>query len=119
MAVTEKRRTGDKGERRAAAYLRLRGYRILERNFTYGHKEIDIIAKRGRVLAFVEVKTRKKGGMLPPAASVTYAKRCNIISASKGYCMLHDTKGLNIRYDICEITVPGGVNYIKNAFTDS
>ncbi len=119
MPKTEKRRTGDKGERRTARYLMLRGYRILERNFTYGHKEIDVIAKRGKVLAFVEVKTRRDGSMLPPGASVTAAKRRNVISASKGYLMLHDAKGLNIRYDVSEVTVSGGINYIKNAYTEA
>ncbi len=118
MPKTEKRRTGDKGERRTARYLMLRGYRILERNFTYGHKEIDVIARRGKVIAFVEVKTRSDSAVLSPRTAVTRAKQQNIIAAAHGYRMLHDTSGMNIRYDIAEVNVSGGINYIKNAFTE-
>ena len=119
MPKTDRRITGDSGERRTARYLCLRGYRILERNFTFGHKEIDIIAKRGRTVAFVEVKTRRKGSALAPRTAVTSIKQKNIISASKGYAMLHDIKGLNIRFDISEVTIGGGINYIKNAFSEN
>lgn len=114
---TENRKTGDRGERRTALYLLIRGYRILERNFTFGHKEVDIIAKRGKTIAFVEVKTRGPETVLSPSASVTHAKRRNIIAAAKGYCMLHDTSGCCIRFDVSEVTTKGGINYIKSAFT--
>ena len=119
MPKTEKRITGDMGERRTARYLRLRGYRILERNFTFGHKEVDIIARRGRTIAFVEVKTRREGALLAPRESVTAAKRHNIISAARGYSMLHDTEGKRIRFDISEVTTDGRINYIKNAFSEN
>lgn len=112
---TEKRRLGDRGERRTALYLVMRGYRILERNYTFGHKEIDIIAKRGRTIAFVEVKTRT-GTKVAPAASVTRAKQQNVIIASKAYCRAHDTSGCVLRYDISEVSAKGRVNYIKNAY---
>lgn len=116
MSRTEKRKLGDRGERRTALYLILRGYRVLERNYTYGHKEVDIIAKRRGFLAFVEVKTRTDPAVAP-SASVTAAKRSNIISAAKAYCRSHDTAGLVIRFDVAEVTDSGGVNYIENAFS--
>ena len=50
---------GQKGENRAAAYLRLRGYRVLERNYRVPQGEIDLIARKGDALVFVEVKARK------------------------------------------------------------
>lgn len=115
---TDKRKTGDKGERRAARYLMLRGYRIIERNYTFGHKEVDLIARRGRTLAFVEVKTRKDDSILSGRYSVTLAKRHNIISAAKAYCMNHDASGMNIRFDIAEVSTKGSVNYIKNAYSE-
>lgn len=114
-AKTEKRATGDRGERKTALYLMLRGYRILERNWTSGHKEVDMIAKRGKTVAFVEVKTRLAPSAAPPQAAVGREKRANIIAASKAYALLHDVSGLTIRYDIAEVT-PDGVNYIKSAF---
>jgi putative endonuclease len=56
-------------------YLRLRGYRILERNYRCGYGEVDIIAQRLGVVAFVEVKTRHGDGYGGPVAAVTRAKR--------------------------------------------
>ncbi|MCR5809102.1 MAG: YraN family protein [Clostridiales bacterium] len=113
---TEKRRTGDRGERRTALYLILRGYRILERNYTYGHKEIDIIASKGKTIAFVEVKTRSDLSVAPQTA-VTLKKRQNVITAAKGYCLYHDIKEKTLRFDIAEVPVKGRINYIKNAYS--
>ena len=114
-AKTEQRRQGDRGERRVALYLMLRGYRILERNWRCRHKEVDIIAKRGRTVAFVEVKTRLSASAALPQAAVGAEKRANIVSASKSYAQQHDVSGCTIRYDIAEVTEKG-VNYIKSAF---
>lgn len=113
---TEKRKTGDRGEFRTALYLFLRGYRILERNYTFGHKEIDIIAGKGKVIAFVEVKTRKDVKKVAPQTAVTAKKRENLIAAAKGYCLSHDVGGKVLRFDISEVPVKGQINYIKNAY---
>ncbi|MBO4563400.1 MAG: YraN family protein [Clostridia bacterium] len=113
---TEKRKTGDRGERRTALYLMLRGYLILERNYTYGHKEIDIIAKRGNTIAFVEVKTRRDVSSVRPQFAVSSEKQRNIIIAAKGYCANKGISDKNIRFDIAEVPVKGKINYIKNAF---
>lgn len=113
---TEQRRRGDRGERRTALYLMLRGYRILERNYTFGHKEVDIIASKGRVIAFVEVKTRTDAQTVLPQSAVTEKKRFNVIQAAKGYCMERGITGRVIRFDIAEVPVKGRINYIKNAF---
>ena len=56
--LLSKKSIGDFGEKKAAQYLRLRGYRILERNWRSGKYEIDIIAATVKDLVFVEVKTR-------------------------------------------------------------
>jgi putative endonuclease len=61
MTAPRRRRAwqrGRRGEGLAACWLRLKGYRLLARNFRCGAGEIDLIACRGRVLALVEVKTR-------------------------------------------------------------
>lgn len=116
MKKTEKRRTGDKGERRTAFYLRLRGWRILERNYTFGHKEVDIIARRGRVIAFVEVKTRSDNASVSAKNAVTHEKMHNIITAAKGYCMTHDASGCTVRFDVSEVSTSGRINYIPSAY---
>jgi len=112
---TKRRIVGDRGERRVAWYLRLRGYRILARNWTYHHKEVDVIAARGKVVAFVEVKTRLAKTDSPPQTAVTSAKINNIVAAARGYAMLNDVSGKTIRFDVAEVTNKG-VNYIKSAF---
>ena len=63
------------GERRVRRYLRLRGYRILEQNYRCGCGEVDIIAQRLGVVAFVEVKTRHGDGYGGPVAAVSRTKR--------------------------------------------
>jgi putative endonuclease len=63
------------GERRVRRYLRLRGYRILEQNYRCGCGEVDIIAQRLGVVAFVEVKTRRGNGYGGPMAAVSHTKR--------------------------------------------
>ncbi|HTA77617.1 MAG TPA: YraN family protein, partial [bacterium] len=50
---------GQKAENRAAAYLRLKGYSVLERNYRVPQGEIDLVARKGDILVFVEVKARK------------------------------------------------------------
>lgn len=115
---TEKRRTGDRGERRAALWLFLHGYRILARNYTFGRNEIDIIAKKGRVTAFIEVKTRGSALTDAPRSAVSLTKQRNIISAAKHWRLEHDASDTVLRYDIAEVPLKGRINYIPNAFTE-
>lgn len=69
MAITPKRRLGDTGEAVAAKYLEGRGYTVVDRNYLKPWGEIDIVAKKGSKLHFVEVKTvsrdtsRAEGGV--------------------------------------------------------
>lgn len=113
----EKQKLGQKGERRTALYLLLRGYRILERDYKVGHRDIDIIAKKRDIIAFVEVKTRTDVSSAPQLA-VGREKQKNVIAAAKYYRAAHDFDGLTFRYDISEVDSKGHVNYIKNAFSE-
>jgi len=102
---TEKRKLGNIGERRAARYLLFRGYRILKRNYVAKNAEIDIIAKRGDTLAFVEVKTRTVGRESPreprPASALTPEKQLKIIGAANDYKIKHPSK-CKMRFDVIE-----------------
>ena len=105
-ALNEKRKIGNLGEWAAAWYLRLHGYRIIRKNYTAADEEIDIIAKRRDVLAFIEVKARnvKSLGVFEarPASSVTPEKQRKIIKAAG--CFLSRFKDeCRIRFDIIEI----------------
>ncbi len=105
---TEKRTLGSLGERRACRFLRLRGYRILERNYCPLDHEIDIIASKGNILAFIEVKTRTLGNESPneprPASSVNAEKQRGIISTAKFYYAFHPTDKKK-RMDVIEVYV--------------
>lgn len=102
---TEKRRLGDIGEDAACKYLRKHGYKILERNYYVSHHEIDVIAYKGGVIAFVEVKTRSSEGNPNeprPASSVGREKQQSIISAARKYAAYHG-KDSKKRFDIIEV----------------
>ena len=117
---TQKR--GAKGERRAVLYLILHGYRILERNYLFGHKEIDIIARKGSTVAFIEVKSRADKTGLPAAFSVTAAKKRNLITAAGAYAASHDLSRTVLRFDIIEVDLSNknplrGITHYENAFS--
>ena len=82
--MTEPRHVvGKAGEEAAVQFLRQHGYRILERNYRCRFGEIDLIARDGPMLAFVEVKTRRSQKYGPPAAAVTFQKQRHLIKASQ------------------------------------
>ncbi len=66
---------GIRGERLAAAHLERLGYTILERNYRSGRREVDLIVRRGELVAFVEVKTRAGDGFGHPLEAITALKR--------------------------------------------
>ena len=76
---------GRLGEEYAARLLEREGYRILSRNFHTRYGEIDLIAQKGEILAFIEVKTRAADSLSRPAAAVSRQKQSRIILAAEGY----------------------------------
>ncbi|MBQ9757940.1 MAG: YraN family protein [Clostridia bacterium] len=94
--------TGRLGEDVAAAYLKKQGYKILAQNYRCKAGEIDIIAKDGEDLVFVEVKTRSSEQFGTPAEAVTYYKKRSFVNSAKWYMAQNPTE-LNIRFDIVEV----------------
>ncbi len=92
------------GEEEACRFLMRKGYTLLERNWRYGHLELDIIAECYGELVFVEVKTRSSEDYLPALAAVDEEKLRHLRLAASHYLNLHklDTP---IRFDV--ITVVG------------
>ena len=110
--------TGREGERLAVEWLRNRGYIIHELNWRTGRYEIDIIASRGGVLHFVEVKTRSVMGWSSPEQAMTPEKCRALLRAAAAYIALkrlpHDPQFDLIAVDM----LPDGssdVRYIENA----
>ena len=91
-------RTGLSAEARAAVYLMAKGYRILAKRFRTPHGEIDLIAKRRNLIAFVEVKAR---ATLDEAAfAVTPRQQSRIIDAAQGWLIAHPEHAeLELRFD--------------------
>jgi putative endonuclease len=91
-------RTGISAESRAAAYLMAKGYRILAKRFRTPHGEIDLVAKRRNLLAFVEVKAR---ATLDEAAyAVTPRQQARIINAAQAWLAAHpDHAEFELRFD--------------------
>jgi putative endonuclease len=91
-------RTGVSAEGRAAAYLILKGYRILARRFRSPYGEIDIVARRRNLLAFVEVKAR--ASLDEAAYAVTRRQQQRIIEAAKAWLMAHpEHADFELRFD--------------------
>lgn len=109
---------GVKGEKAVARYLRLRLYRIIERNYNSRYGELDIIAANSKYLCFVEVKTRSENGFGSPAEYVDKYKQNRLIKTAYAYLKRNPTT-LMPRFDIAEVYHNDGkfrINYIQNAF---
>ena len=109
---------GKLGEELAVNYLTDKGYEILERNWRNIHKEIDIIARDGKFLVIVEVKTRQTDEYGEPDVAVTRKKQRMLIAAANAYIT---RKGLDIetRFDIISIIFRDGepvIEHIEDAF---
>jgi len=95
---------GAEGESRAAAHLRRRGYRIVARNVRAGGVELDLIARRGSIIAFVEVKTRSGRSLGPPEQAVDARKRARLVRGAAAWLHANPRSGLRARFDVivCE-----------------
>ena len=109
---------GKLGEELAVNYLIEKGYEILERNWRNIHKEIDIIARDGKDLVVVEVKTRQNDKNGEPDLAVTRQKQTRLISAANAY-LFQNSLDINTRFDIISIIMKDNspvINHIEDAF---
>ena len=109
---------GKLGEELAVNYLIEKGYEILERNWRNIHKEIDIIARDGKDLVVVEVKTRQTDEYGNPDVAVTKQKQWRLISAANAY-VFQNRLDINTRFDIISIIFKDGepvIEHIEDAF---
>jgi putative endonuclease len=111
--------SGEWGETLAAQFLREAGYTILERNWRYKRAEIDIIARDGDILVFVEVKTRAYISFGRPEEMVGFQKKRMLYDAAAAY-MRHIGHDWEIRFDIIGVTGSEGrlvsIEHFKDAF---
>ncbi len=105
---SESARRGKLGEAIAALYLEISGYRVLRRNLRRGPLEIDLVAEKGRTLAFIEVRFRSSRTHGRPEETVRWRKRRNLVRAVGG--MIADLQvrpGARIRIDLIAIERQG------------
>lgn len=100
--MSDKIKTGSKGENLAADYLLKKGFEILERNFRFKHAEIDLIIKQEDWLIFVEVKTRSSSAFGEPEEFVDEFKARKIYEAAEDYIFKTDWQG-HVRFDVVSI----------------
>jgi putative endonuclease len=96
-------RLGRRGEMLAARALAACGWRILARNYRFGRREVDIVARRGSLLTFVEVKTRAGDGYGGPESAVTALKRREIEVVALEYLTRHVRDDVDVRFDVVAV----------------
>ena len=114
-----KQRLGAKGEELAGEYLKNRGFEILERNYRYKRKEIDLIVRDKNTVVFVEVKAGRSKKFGLPLERVDLKKQKKIIEVAQAFLAENDFPDYDFRFDVVEIElVKGGnkINHIENAF---
>ena len=110
---------GRRGEDLAAAYLERQGLRIVERNFRCKGGEIDIIARDGSTVVFVEVKTRRNLNYGPPQLAITPFKQRQISKAALTWLLRQRQPDAPARFDVVAILLADHtyeVDHIRNAF---
>lgn len=118
----ETRARGKRGECLAASHYRRAGYEVLEANYRTRQGEIDLIAQKGNLLVFAEVKTRDENSIAQPREFVTAQKQRRLILAAQHY-LLRNTALAEcfMRFDVVEVVLPQKgkprVRCVENAFT--
>ncbi len=113
-----RRALGAFGEARAAEHLEAAGYRILGRNVRAGGVELDLIATRGPLLVFVEVKTRRHRRHGAPEEAVDARKQARLVRGARAWIADHRRRG-RVRFDVIAVFAEAGawtIRHIPGAF---
>ncbi len=107
---------GSEAEDLAVDFLERHGLRVVDRNARFKVGEIDIVARDGEVIVFVEVRSRTRPDV-HPAATVTLPKRRHIVRAAEAYLQRHRLGHLMSRFDVVAVSLAdGSVEHFPNAF---
>ncbi|MDO8581781.1 MAG: YraN family protein [bacterium] len=104
--ISRNRSFGDRGEALVCDYLKKKGYRIREKQWRSKVGEIDVIAEKGGVFVFVEVKTRQSNAFGYPEEAVTERKRQHLMRAAELYCQLKNIEKPR-RIDVVAVIIGG------------
>ena len=117
----DRRALGREGEGRAAQYLARRGYRIAARNVRAGGVEIDLVATRGQLIAFVEVKTRSSARFGRPEEAVDARTRARLVRGAAAWLRDHARGPRRVRFDVVAVQKCGEgdgwqIRHLEGAF---
>ena len=110
---------GELGERIAERWLRRQGWRIVQRRFRSGHRDIDLVAERDGLVAFVEVKARRGQRFGDPVEAVNWKKQRDLGRSARVWIARHGRAPEAYRFDVIGVLVAGPrvrVRHIENAF---
>ncbi|HJQ20936.1 MAG TPA: YraN family protein [Gemmatimonadaceae bacterium] len=110
---------GELGERIAERWLTRRGWRVIQRRFRSGHRDIDLVVEREGTVAFVEVKARRGTEFGGPVQAVNYRKRRQLERSAHVWIDRHGRAEESYRFDVVGVLVDGAlvrVCHVENAF---
>lgn len=110
---------GCRGEELACAFLREKGYLILNRNYRTKTAELDIVAREGEYLVFVEVKSRSSNEFGSPFEAITRRKQSKMILAAQEYLARERPASRAARFDVVSVLFERGkpvIDHLENAF---
>ena len=117
---TASKTLGILGEGLAFSFLSQKGYKVLLKNYENSLGEIDLIARHGESLVFIEVKTRSSSAMGDPAEAVTPHKRRQVVRVAQSYLNRYGIRDVPCRFDVVSILILEGgmpqINLIQDAF---
>ncbi|RQD56903.1 MAG: YraN family protein [Desulfonatronovibrio sp. MSAO_Bac4] len=108
---------GKFGEQVAGSYLSEKGYKILERNWRYRRGELDLVCRQGKVIVFVEVKTRSAQGPARAVESLGYQQKQNLLRTANHYLCMESLWENECRFDFISVTIGNQVKveHVQNA----
>ena len=113
---------GELGERIAERWLRRQGWRVVQRRFRSGHRDIDLVVERDGLVAFVEVKARRGDRFGDPVEAVNWRKQKELERSASVWIDRHGRPAESYRFDVVGILVEGDrvrVRHVPNAFSVS
>ncbi len=116
---THNQRLGLLGEEIAARWLTRRGWRIVYRRFRNGRRDIDLVAQRDALVAFVEVKARKGDTFGDPVEAVNHRKQRELTRSARIWIDRHGRAEEHYRFDVVGVLVDDQrvlVKHVENAF---
>lgn len=111
---------GELGERIAERWLRRQGWRVVQRRFRSGHRDIDLVIERDGMVAFVEVKARRGEEFGGPVQAVSWRKRKELERSALVWIDRHGREAESYRFDVVGVLLQGAdvrVCHVENAFS--